>query len=102
MKNSNNLKGLLVCQICQSRHGHRKLLPKELEGPEGLLHFSEIPMSLDHSGRLENAPKHALPNGNTGTLPFAGVGSQKLVFMFQGNAAVERCVAFWQHRAAWR
>ena len=64
MKNSNNLKGLLGCQICQSRHGHRKLLPKGLEGPEGLLHFSEIPMSVDHSGRLENAPKHALPNGN--------------------------------------
>ena len=60
LKNSNNLKGLLGCQICQSRHGHRQLLPKGLEGPEGLLHFSEIPMSVDHSGRLENAPKHAL------------------------------------------
>ena len=75
MKNSNNLKGLLGCQICQSRHGHRKLLPKGLEGPEGLLHFSEIPMSVDHSGRLENAPKHALPNGNVPVLP-------------KGNAAV--------------
>ena len=57
------------------------------EGPEGLLHFSEIPMSVDHSGRLENAPKCALPNGNTGTLPFGNAscfGSQKLVFMSQG------------------
>ena len=68
-------------------NGHRKLLPKGLEGPGGLLHFSEIPMSVVHSGRLENAPKHALPNGNTGTLPFGNAscfGSQKLVFMFQG------------------
>ena len=56
-------------------NGHRKLLPKGLEGPGGLLHFSEIPMSVVHSGRLENAPKHALPNGNVLVLP-------------KGNAAV--------------
>ena len=50
-------------------------MPKGLEGPEGLLHFSKIPMSVDHSGWLENAPKHALPNGNVPVLP-------------KGNAAV--------------
>ena len=32
-------------------------------------------MSIDHSGWLENAPKHALPNGNVPVLP-------------KGNAAV--------------
>ena len=58
-------------------NGHRKLLPKGLERPGGLLHFSEIPMSVVHSGRLENAPKHALPNGNVLVLP-------------KGNAAVSR------------
>jgi len=51
-----------------------------------LTHYCPVlPFGNETLGTLENAPKHALPNGNTGTLPFGNAscfGSQKLLRVY--------------------